>query len=238
MSQGRSFAALIASGALLLIIGSTLGLFVAPAERYMGDVQRIMYVHVPCAWMALLAFTYAFACALFFLFYGNWRNDAHLEAALEAGVVYSLLLCLQGALWAKPTWGVYWSWDPRLTTTAIMMFGFIGIIALRGFVADPARRAKWSAVATIVAFINVPLVYFSVRLWGSLHQLQSPPGSIARPFLAPLGLNALGLVLLTSGLMGIRARVAWLRREREMGPDDPDDPDQKGRTIQEGGGIA
>jgi heme exporter protein C len=229
---------LIVSGALLLVLGSSIGLFVAPAERYMGDVQRIMYVHVPCAWMALLAFTYAFVCALLFLFYGSWRNDAHLEAALEAGVVYSFLLCLQGALWAKPTWGVYWAWDPRLTTTAIMMFGFVGIIALRGFVAEPTRRARWSAVATIVVFINVPLVYFSVRMWSSLHQLQSGPGSIARPFLVPLGLNTLGLVLLTAGLMRLRARAAWLRREREMGSDAWDDRRQTGQAAQEGGEIA
>ncbi|MBN2371883.1 MAG: cytochrome c biogenesis protein CcsA [Vicinamibacteria bacterium] len=234
----RPLVTLIVSGALLLIIGSSIGLLAAPAERYMGDVQRIMYIHVPCAWMALLAFSYAFVSALFYLLYGGWRHDARLEAALEAGAIYSLLLCLQGALWAKPTWGVYWAWDPRLTTTAIMMFGFGGIIALRGFVREPTRRARWSAVAAIIAFVNVPLVYFSVRLWGSLHQLQSGPRSIAGPFLVPLGLNALGLVLLTSGLMGIRARAAWLRRERKMGPEAPDERRPLEPPVKESGGDA
>jgi heme exporter protein C len=222
MARIKTTITLIVAGALTTIAGSSVGLLVAPAERYMGDVQRIMYLHVPCAWTALLALTFAFFCALVFLLRRSWRADARLEASLEAGVVYSLLLCLQGALWAKPTWGVYWAWDPRLTTTAVMLFAFFGIIALRNFVLDPMRRATWSAVATIVAYINVPLVYFSVRLWSSLHQLQSGPRAIAAPFLAPLGLNALGLMLLTAGLVELRAQAAWLRRERESGSNDPD----------------
>jgi heme exporter protein C len=216
MASDRSFFLLVVLGAALLALGSAIGLLIAPAERYMGDVQRIMYLHVPTAWMALLTFTYAFIVALVFLLRGGWRVDAQHEAALEAGVLLALLLCLQGALWAKPTWGVYWSWDPRLTTTAIMLFAFAAIIALRGFVSDPARRAAWSAVATIVAYVNVPLVYFSVRLWSSLHQLQSGPRAVARTFLAPLSINALGLLFLTAGLIGLRARAAWLLHERWM----------------------
>jgi heme exporter protein C len=222
MSRVSLASSLIAAGALLTIAGSVIGLFYAPAERYMGDVQRIMYLHVPCAWTALLAFTYAFFCALVFLMRRSWRADARLDASLEAGVVFSLLLCVQGALWAKPTWGVYWAWDPRLTTTAVMLFAFAGIIALRSFVEEPVRRATWSAAATIAAYANVPLVYFSVRMWSSLHQLQSGPRTVAAPFLVPLVLNALGLMTLTAGLVELRAQVSRLRRERESGTDDPD----------------
>ena len=137
----------------------------------MGDVQRIMYVHVPTAWNAMLALTFAFACAVASLWRGGIAWDARLEAAIEVGVVLSALLCMQGAIWAKPTWGVWWDWDPRLTTTAVMVFAFGGILALRQFVDDPVKRATWSAVATVIAFADVPIVYFSVRWWNSLHQL-------------------------------------------------------------------
>src|SRR5881296_4724639 len=98
--------ALIALGVLCLLVGSYLGLVVAPPEHYMGDVQRIMYVHVPTAWNAMLALTFAFACALLSLFRGDPVWDARLEGALEVGVTLSALLCMQGAIWAKPTWGV------------------------------------------------------------------------------------------------------------------------------------
>src|SRR5262245_27135189 len=132
------------TGALLLLVGSYIGLFLAPPEAYMGDVYRIMYVHVPVAWNTMLAFTFAFFCALGFLWKGDHKWDSRHEAALEVGVVFAALLCMLGSLWAKPTWGVWWDWDPRLTTTAIMLLAFSGIIALRRFVDDPVKRATWS----------------------------------------------------------------------------------------------
>src|SRR6266508_5660365 len=113
--------ALIALGVLCLSVGSYLGLFVAPPEHYMGDVQRIMYVHVPTAWNALLAMTFAFAAAIVSLFKADWKWDARMEAGIEVGVLLAFLLCGQGAIWAKPTWGVWWDWDPRLTTTAVLV---------------------------------------------------------------------------------------------------------------------
>jgi heme exporter protein C len=214
--------ALIALGSTLLVLGSYLGLFRTPGETYMGDVQRIMYVHVPTAWNALLAFTYAFVCGLFFLIRGGQGHDAHLEAALEVGVVLSLLLCAQGAIWARPTWGVYWDWDPRLTTTAIMCCAFAGILALRSFVGDSVKRATWSSVATIVSYVNVPLVYFSVRWWNSLHQVQSSPATVSRLFILPLRINAFGVLFLMLGLLLVRARVAQLRQIEEMAPPLPE----------------
>ncbi len=210
--------ALGGAGVLLLVLGSCWGLYVAPREAYMGDVQRIMYVHVPTAWSAFVALTVAFVSAVAFLLKGRWSADARLEAAMEVGVVLAVLLCIQGALWAKPTWGVFWDWDPRLTTTAVMVFAFAGILALRSFVEDPARRAVWSAVATVIAFVDVPIVYFSVRWWSSLHQLQSTPDTVSRAFQWPLGINALGLLLLTSGMIGVRARLAAMRLVDELGP--------------------
>ena len=205
-------------GLLLLLVGSWIGLFRAPAETYMGDVQRIMYVHVPTAWNAMLAFTFAFACALAVLWRGSWAWDCRLEAAIEVGVVFSALLCVQGSIWARPTWGVWWDWDPRLTTTAVMLFAFLGILALRRFVDDPARRATWSAVATVIAYADVPIVYFSVRWWNSLHQVQSSPETVSSAFHLPLRLNAVGVLLLMSGLIALRARLAALRLATELPP--------------------
>jgi heme exporter protein C len=217
-SQSRAPQALVALGAALLCAGSYWGLAKAPGEVFMGDVQRIMYVHVPTAWNAMLALTFAFVCAVLFLFTDSWKWDNRLEAAMEMGVVLSLLLCTQGAIWAKPTWGVWWDWDPRLTTTAVMVFAFGGILALRAFVDDPKKRAVWSAVACIVAFADVPIVYFSVRWWNSLHQAQSTPETVSKAFHWPLRINAFGILFVWTGLVALRARVAALRLRSEIAP--------------------
>jgi heme exporter protein C len=210
--------ALLALGVACLLGGSYLGLFVAPPEHFMGNVQRIMYVHVPTAWNALLAMTFAFACALMFLFNSDFKWDARLEAAVEVGVLLAFLLCCQGAIWAKPTWGVWWDWDPRLTTTAVLLFAFLGILALRRFVDDPVKRGVWSSVATIIAYADVPIVYYSVRWWNSLHQLQSSPATVSKSFHLPLRLNAFGILFLMTGLIMLRARLATLRLEDELAP--------------------
>jgi heme exporter protein C len=214
--------ALCGFGLLLLLWGSYWGLAVAPAETYMGDVQRIMYVHVPTAWNAMLALTYAFFCALISLVRGGWKWDHRLEASLEVGVVLSTLLCMQGAIWAKPTWGVWWDWDPRLTTTAVLVFAFTGIIALRLFVEDATKRAVWSAVATIVAYVDVPIVYFSVKWWNSLHQQQSSPATVSSAFHWPLRINAFGILFLMIGLIALRSRLASLRLADEIAPPLPE----------------
>jgi len=210
--------AFLALGVALLLGGSYVGLFVAPPEHFMGNVQRIMYVHVPTAWNALLAMTFAFACALMFLFNNDFKWDARLEAAIEVGVLLAFLLCCQGSIWAKPTWGVWWDWDPRLTTTAVLLFAFLGILALRRFVDDPVRRGVWSSVATIIAYADVPIVYYSVRWWNSLHQLQSSPATVSKQFHLPLRMNAFGILFLMTGLIMLRARLASLRLEQELAP--------------------
>lgn len=210
--------ALIALGTALLLFGSYIGLTSAPGELFMGDVQRIMYVHVPTAWNAMLAFTFAFVCALGYLFTSRWKWDARLEASVEIGVLLAALLCAQGSVWAKPTWGVWWDWDPRLTTTAVLLLAFAGILALRKFVPDPLRRARWSAVATIIAFADVPIVYFSVRWWNSLHQTQSTPETVSSVFHLPLRVNAFGVLFLMIGLIMLRSRVAALRLRGELAP--------------------
>jgi heme exporter protein C len=154
-----------------------------------------------------------------YLLKGDLVWDDRLEATMEAGVVLSALLTVQGSLWARPAWGVWWSWDPRLTTTAILVFAYAGILALRTSLKEPRRRAMVTSVAAIVAAADVPLVFFSVRFWNSLHQTQSSPATISIPFLAPLLVNSIAALILMVGL--IRLRAETLARLREAGSEPP-----------------
>ena len=202
----------------LLIAGSYYGLAVAPPEQYMGDVQRIMYVHVPTAWCAMLVLTWGFVCAVAFLISGLMSWDHRLEAATETSVLLCFLLSVQGAIWAKPTGGVWWEWEPRLTTVAILLMAFLGITALRHYVSDAVQRATWSSVATVIGFIDVPIVYFSVKWWNSLHQQQSNFRSVPREFLIPLFTNFAGMLLVIVAIVTVRTRIAALAAEEELPP--------------------
>lgn len=192
----------------LLLYGNYAGLFLAPPERMMGDVGRILYVHVPAAWLAMITFTIAFVAALGYLFTGRQGFDWAVEASVEVGVVLTALLLLEGSIFARPTWGVWWTWDPRLTASAVMMLTFIGVILLRGAVIDPDRRATWSSIATVLAFVNVPITWFSVKWWRSLHQVQSGGESMAITMKWVLYLNTLAFLLVTIWFIARRWRIA------------------------------
>jgi heme exporter protein C len=213
--------------------GGLLGLDVTPADRDMGDVYRIMYVHVPAAWMALLAVTITFAASLAYLFRPSWRTDALAEASAEIGVFFGLLLLVLGSIWARPTWGVWWDWDPRLTTTAIMLFAFAGYLALRRFVDDPERRAAWSAIAAIVAYVDVPILWFSVRWWRSLHQVQGTSASVHSIMTRSLLFNAGAFTLLFLWFLQLRYQVARLRQSVDLA-----EPPEEPAPSQQGGSLA
>jgi len=204
-----------AFGLLLFAIGSYIGLFVAPAERHMGDVQRIMYVHVPCAWVGMLCFTFAFGAACKVLWSGSAVWDARMTGAIEVGVILNGLLLVQGMIWAHATWGVWWDWDVRLTTSLIMFLLFLGVLVLRTFVDDPDKRQSWSAVATIVSWVDVPLVYLCVRWWRSLHQIQSSPETVDSAMVLPLRINAFAVLFFAVWLISLRARIELKRRRSE-----------------------
>ena len=203
-------------GLVLLLAGSYFGLFVAPAERYMGQVQRIMYVHVPSAWVGMVCYTAAFAFAITGLWSGRRRWDALTTGAIEVGAVLNALLLVQGSIWARATWGVWWDWDVRLTTSLVMLLLFAGVLALRSFVDDADRRATWTAVATIVAFVDVPLVYFCVRWWRSLHQVQSTPETVSSTMVVPLRINAVAILLIAIWLISKRAKLELQRMRSEQ----------------------
>ena len=211
-------------GLLLVIIGHYMGLFVAPKEAMMGDVGRILYVHVPTAWVALLTYLIAFVLAVGSLWTGRRGWDAGLEATVEVGILLNVLLTIQGSIWARPTWGIWWTWDPRLTTTAIMVFSFIGVLLLRRLTTNPERRTVLTAAGAIVAFVNVPIVYMSVKWWRTLHQDFSSPDTVSNTMVLPLRIAAFGMLFLMIGMILGRTKLALHRLAQE--DDAPDLPDQ------------
>jgi heme exporter protein C len=184
----------------------------------MGEVGRILYVHVPAAWLALVCFLLAFLGALGHLLTGSQKGDRLSESAAEVGVVMGGLLLVLGSLFARPTWGVWWTWDPRLTSSAVMWLSFVGVLLLRGAVHDPERRASWSNVATVLAFVNIPITYFSVQMWRSIHQVQSSPETVASPMVLVLRWNAFAFLFLALGFIVTRSRLAARRAAAEQPP--------------------
>ena len=203
------------SALVAVVAGSVVGLFVVPADALQGEVQRLMYVHVPTAWVGMLAFFVVFVMSVLYLVQRDERWDLVAESSAEIGVLFTALTLVLGSLWGKPTWGVWWTWDPRLTTTAILLVIYVGYLAVRSFTEDPDRRARWSAVVGIVGFVDVPIVYLSVTWWRSLHQPPSTPRSVAPEFLWTLGLYLLAFTLVYAYLMRGRYRLARTRRETE-----------------------
>jgi len=155
-----------------LVVLALFGLWGAPPDDVQGDAQRLMYLHVPAAWIAYLAFAVtAIASALWL--WPRTRSmvwDRIAGASAELGVLFTALTLLLGSLWGRPVWGVWWAWDARLVTTAVLLFLYIGYLALRRVPAAPDTRAKRCAIAALIAFVDVPIVHFSVTWWRTLHQ--------------------------------------------------------------------
>lgn len=205
-------------GLVLMIAGNAIGLFWAPPEMMMGDVGRILYVHVPAAWISMVIYTVAFVGAVASLATARAGADALVEAAVEVGVLLNVLLLALGSIFAKPTWGVWWDWDPRLTASAIMCLTFVGVMVLRAMVDDVERRASWSGVTTVLAFVNIPVTYMSVRWWRSLHQVQSSSSTMSAEMWNVLWLNTLALLLVSIWFVARRYRIAKDRADQLRAP--------------------
>src|SRR5512147_1550620 len=151
--------------AILAIAGLYVGFGVAPTDATQGEAYRIIYVHVPAAWMAMFVYlVMAFWSALALGF--NTRLSAMMAQALApSGAIMAALALWTGAFWGRPTWGTYWAWDARMTSTLILLFLYLGVIALRNAIDDPRRADRACAVLTLVGAVNVPIIYFSVRWW-------------------------------------------------------------------------
>lgn len=215
--RGFGLAALASLIALVVV-----GLFVAPPDDVQGDAQRLMYLHVPAAWIAYLAFGVTSIASALYL-WPRTRSpvwDRIAGASAELGVVFTGLTLLLGSLWGRPIWGVWWAWDARLVTTAVLFFLYIGYLALRRVPAALDVRAKRSAIAGLIAFVDVPIVHFSVSWWRTLHQ----QGTVFNEELDPkiqgsmalaLWLGVLAFTLLFVYLLDLRYRLEALDEDRD-----------------------
>ncbi len=226
-SRRWTWKALAAVAALMLLVQPYLGLKWAPPETYMGDVYRILYMHVPQLWMSLIALTINFGCAIAYLFKKSWTTDALAEASAEVGVYFGAVGITLGSIWAKPTWNTWWTWDPRLITAAILLVIYFGYLALRRFVEDPEKRATWSAVMGIIAFVDIPVLWFSVKWWRSIHQVQSNPGTVDSQMTMVLRWSSFAFLALLVVFLYQRYLSAVASRNREVALPDALPPAQE-----------
>ncbi len=187
----------------------------SPAEGDMGHLQKIMYVHVPAAWMTFLAFFVVLVFSVRYLWNGRENDDLLAASAAEVGVVFNGLTLLLGMIWGRPAWGVWWTWDARLTSTLVLFLIFMGYLALRAFVDDPHRKARWSAAVGAIGAINVPIVYMSVQWWRTLHQPVSTPATLDPAYTLGLRLNAIAFLLVLIYFIRRRYEIARLDRAVE-----------------------
>ncbi len=201
-------------------VGVFMGLFFSPEDYQQGDSVRIMYVHVPAAWMAMAA--YSFIALMSFVAF-VWRHtlaDLAARSAAAPGAAFTALALFTGAIWGKPTWGAWWVWDARLTSMLILLFVYFGYMAVWQSVQEPVRAARFARILALVGFINIPIIKFSVDWWNSLHQ----PASILRPdgptihvsMLIPLFAMIIAYTALFVWLVfvGVRAEIADRRRDQ------------------------
>jgi heme exporter protein C len=188
-----------------------------PTERTMGEVQKIFYFHVPSAWLAFFAFFLVFVFSLIYLVRSHKRWDTLAASSAEIGVLFCTLVLITGPIWAKPVWGVWWTWDARLTLTLVLWLIYVAYIMLRHYMSDPERRATFSAVLGVVGFIDVPLVYFSIRWWRTQHPQPVMAGGedsgIEGPMLMTLLFCIGTFTLLYFTLLRYRLRLQALRDE-------------------------
>ena len=203
--------------ALLAVAGLTVGFFVAPTDAQQGEAYRIIFIHVPAAWMSMFLYVVmAFWAALGLAF--NTRLSSMMASAIApTGALFTFIALWTGALWGRPTWGTYWVWDARLTSELILLFLYLGFMALQAAIDDPRRADRAGAVLAIVGVVNVPIIYYSVQWWNTLHQGASV--SLTRaPSMASTMLAGMLLMALAFWLYSIAASLARVRciiRERE-----------------------
>ena len=203
--------------ALLAVAGLYVGFFVAPTDAQQGEAYRIIFIHVPAAWMSMFLYVVmAFWAALGLAF--NTRLSAMMASAIApTGALMTFLALWTGALWGRPTWGAYWVWDARLTSELILLFLYLGFMALQAAIDDPRRADRAGALLAIVGVVNVPIIYFSVQWWNTLHQGASV--SLTRsPSMAATMLAGMLLMALAFWCYSIAAslmRVRCIIRERQ-----------------------
>ncbi len=191
-----------------------MSLVISPPDADQRDVARLLYIHVPSAWLAYLAFAVVFVSSIAYLRTKKTRWDRLAAASAEVGVLFTALAIALGSIWGKPIWGTWWTWDPRITTTAILLLIYVGYLAVRRLPDTAAKRARWAAVVGIVGFLDVPIVQLSVTWWRSLHQGPTVrllgESTIAPIMKAALLVGVLAFTVLYLYLVTLRLRVGRL----------------------------
>ena len=202
---------------MFLIAGLYLGLVRAPADYEQGESYRIIYVHVPAAWMSMFVYMVMAVSSAVFLIWRMKLADVVAAASAPIGASFTLIALITGAFWGKPMWGAWWVWDARLTSELVLLFLYLGYIALRGAIEQPQTAARAAAILALVGVVNIPIIHFSVEWWNTLHQ----PATITRmdkpamhiSMLRPLLLMVAGFQLLYFYNLMVRLQTGILQRE-------------------------
>jgi heme exporter protein C len=209
----------MAAAAVLALAGLYIGLIVAPTDFQQGEAYRIIYIHVPAAWMSMLIYVVMAGYAVLYLTLNTRLSAMMMRALAPTGAMFTFLALWTGALWGRPTWGAYWVWDARLTSELILLFLYLGFIALQAAIEDTRRADRAGALVAIVGVVNVPIIYFSVQWWNTLHQGASV-SLTAAPRMAAIMLTGMLVMGLAAWMYAIGAallRVQAIIVEREAG---------------------
>ncbi len=204
--------------AITLAVGLIMGLFIAPTDYQQGESYRIMFIHVPSAWMSMLVYVVMATAGAVALAWKTRLSEMLATACAPVGASFTLIALITGSIWGKPMWGTYWVWDARLTSELVLLFLYLGFMALQASIDDPRRAARAAAILALVGVINIPIIHFSVEWWNTLHQPASvskiSAPSIHPSMLWPLLINAAGFHLFFATAVLIRMRTEVLIRER------------------------
>ena len=203
---------------ITLTIGLVMGLFIAPTDYQQGESYRIMFIHVPSAWMSMLIYVVMATAGAVALAWKTRLSEMLATACAPIGASFTLIALITGSIWGKPMWGTYWVWDARLTSELVLLFLYLGFMALQASIDDPRRAARAAAILALVGVINIPIIHFSVEWWNTLHQPASvskiSAPSIHPSMLWPLLINAVGFHLFFATTVIMRMRTEVLIRER------------------------
>ncbi len=200
-------------------IGLYFAFFYAPVEKIMGLIQKIFYFHVSSAWIGFFAFFITFIMSILYLITKKIIYDDIASASAEIGLIFCTIVIVTGPLWARPTWGVYWTWDPRLTSTLILWFIYVGYIMLRQFMEESQKRAQFSAALGIIGFINVPIVFLSIQWWeNTIHPnvVQKGGGGMHPDMFVAMQVCLFVFTIIYISLLIRRLRIIFLERQVKL----------------------
>lgn len=204
--------------AVLMLVGLYWGLLVAPADYQQGESYRIIYVHVPSAWMSMFVYVVMAGAGFIAIVWRTKLSEIVVSECAVIGAMFTALALVTGMLWGKPTWGTYWQWDARMTSELILLFLYFGVIAVHSVIEEPRTAARVASILAIIGVINIPIIHYSVTWWSSLHQpnmkLISKTPSVHPSMLYPLLVMATAFQFYFVSLLLIRMRNAILYRER------------------------